>query len=100
MEFTNYSRGRRLAPQASGGAAAHLLHHLLDEAKSRADATMMLEEIEQNPRAVALYSRHGFCEISRLRRWARGIRRRRLLAIEFSPRTVTPIPDAAGPSTR
>jgi hypothetical protein len=32
---------------------------------------MMLEVIEQNPRAIALYRRHGFREITRLVGWRR-----------------------------
>lgn len=56
---------------AGAGAAAHLLEQLFAEAEARGDKTMMLEVIEQNPRAHALYRRHGFREITRLLSWRR-----------------------------
>ena len=46
--------GMALIPSARGtGAAAHLLNHLFDEAKANADATMMLEVIDQARVTVA-----------------------------------------------
>jgi ribosomal protein S18 acetylase RimI-like enzyme len=51
------------------GAAAFLLSHLLDEAKARADETMVLECFEQNAPALALYRRHKFKEVGRLFGW-------------------------------
>jgi ribosomal protein S18 acetylase RimI-like enzyme len=53
------------------GAAAFLLSHLLDEAKTRGDETMMLECFEQNEPALALYRRHKFKEVGRLFGWRR-----------------------------
>ena len=64
--------GMALIESARGtGAAGFLLEHLLEEASARGDATMMLEVIEQNPRALSLYRRHGFRQISRLLGWRR-----------------------------
>jgi ribosomal protein S18 acetylase RimI-like enzyme len=64
--------GMAIIPSARGsGAAGHLLSHLFEEAHANGDATMMLEVIEQNPRAIALYRRHGFREITRLVGWRR-----------------------------
>ena len=51
------------------GAADFLMRHLLDEAQARGDRAMMLEVIEQNPRAHRFYQRHGFREITRLVGW-------------------------------
>ena len=57
-------------PTARGtGAASHLLLHLLEEARGRKDCAMVLEVIEQNPRAHRFYQRHGFREIARLEGW-------------------------------
>ena len=65
--------GMAIIPSARGtGAARQLLDHLVDEARGRGDAAMMLEVIEQNPRAVALYRRHGFHEITKLLSWRRN----------------------------
>lgn len=62
-----------LIPSARGtGAAGQLLLHLLEEGRSRGDAAMVLEVIEQNPRALALYRREGFREIVRLLGWRRA----------------------------
>ncbi len=59
-----------IVPEARGtGAANRLLQHLLGEARSRGDKTMMLEVIQQNPPAVALYRRHGFQELGGLFGW-------------------------------
>jgi ribosomal protein S18 acetylase RimI-like enzyme len=55
--------GRRL------GAGRFLMSHLLNEAKARGDATMVLEVIEQNAPAVALYRSCDFREVSRLFGW-------------------------------
>ncbi|AKQ67511.1 Acetyltransferase, gnat family [Myxococcus hansupus] len=51
-------RNRRL-----GGA---MLRPLMDEARARGDARMVLEVIEQNAPAVALYTRLGFQRVRRL----------------------------------
>ena len=59
--------GMALIPEARGtGAAAYLLRALFDDAKDNGDEAMVLEVIEQNPRAIAFYRRHGFREITRL----------------------------------
>jgi ribosomal protein S18 acetylase RimI-like enzyme len=64
--------GMAIIPSARGtGAAGHLLAHLFEEARANGDPMMMLEVIEQNPRAIALYRRHGFREITRLVGWRR-----------------------------
>jgi ribosomal protein S18 acetylase RimI-like enzyme len=64
--------GMAIIPSARGsGVAGYLLSHLFEEAQANRDATMMLEVIEQNPRAIALYRRHGFREITRLVGWRR-----------------------------
>src|SRR4051812_38532260 len=65
----NVSRlsGMALVPPARGtGAAAHLLEHLFAEAEANGDRAMLLEVIEQNPRAQAVYQRHGFRQLTRL----------------------------------
>ncbi len=46
-----------------GGA---MLHPLLEDARARGDARMLLEVIEQNAPAVALYTRLGFQRVRRL----------------------------------
>lgn len=62
-----------LLPEARGtGAAAFLLDHLCAEGKNRGDEAMVLEVIEQNPRAHAFYRRCGFRELTRLAGWRRG----------------------------
>ncbi len=53
------------------GVARGLLLHLLEEARARRDRMMVLEVIEQNPAACALYRREGFREIGRLCGWRR-----------------------------
>ena len=53
------------------GAAAYLLSQLLEEAKTRGDAAMMLEVFEQNIPALVLYRRYGFTETARLFGWRR-----------------------------
>lgn len=58
-------------PMRGSGAASFLLDHLLEDAGIRGDAAMMLEVIEQNPRACALYQRHQFHELTRLVGWRR-----------------------------
>ena len=64
--------GMGIVPSARGtGAAGHLLAHLLGEARQRQDAAMILEVIQQNPRAVALYRRHRFREMGNLLGWRR-----------------------------
>ncbi|MEO8043554.1 MAG: GNAT family N-acetyltransferase [Spartobacteria bacterium] len=54
------------------GVAVALLRHLLEEARARGDRMMVLEVIEQNPPACALYRREGFRETGRLRGWRRA----------------------------
>lgn len=62
--------GMALVPEARGtGAAAFLLESLCEEAKARRESAMLLEVIEQNPRAHAFYRRHGFRELGRLAGW-------------------------------
>jgi GNAT superfamily N-acetyltransferase len=51
------------------GAAAFVLSALIEEAQSRGDQAMILEVIEQNPPAVALYQAHGFGSLTRLIGW-------------------------------
>ena len=65
--------GMGIIPEARGtGAARHLMARLFEDAEERADEAMMLEVIEQNPRAHALYRRHGFRETGRLLGWRRS----------------------------
>src|SRR5450755_1198367 len=65
--------GMGIVPAARGtGAAGKLLDHLFAEMKSRRDEAMTLEVIQQNPRAIALYRRHGFRETAQLFGWRRG----------------------------
>jgi len=51
------------------GAAGFVLECLLEEAKQRGDEAMVLEVIEQNPPAIALYRSHGFDSMMRLQGW-------------------------------
>ncbi len=51
------------------GAAGFVLSTLMEEAKLRGDAAMILEVIEQNPPAVKLYQAHGFRSLGRLLGW-------------------------------
>lgn len=53
------------------GVARGLLLHLLEEARARRDRMMVLEVIEQNPAACALYRREGFRKMGRLCGWRR-----------------------------
>ena len=63
--------GMALIPSARGtGAAAELLLHLFEDAKANRDEAMILEVIEQNPRAIAFYRRHGFRELTAAGRMA------------------------------
>lgn len=65
--------GMGVVPEARGsGAARALIEKLLEEGEERADDAMVLEVIEQNPRARALYRRHGFRELGRLLGWRRS----------------------------
>ena len=65
--------GMGIVPEARGtGAARALVDKLLEEGEERGDEAMMLEVIEQNPRAHAVYRRHGFREIGRLAGWRRS----------------------------
>ena len=60
-----------LAASRRTGVARGLLRHLLDEAKARGDRMMVLEVIEQNPPAYALYKKEGFRALTRLCGWRR-----------------------------
>ena len=65
--------GMGIVPEARGsGAARILIEKLLEEGEQRGDGAMLLEVIEQNPRAHAVYRRHGFREIGRLLGWRRS----------------------------
>lgn len=65
--------GMGIIPDARGsGAARALLDKLFSEAEERGDEAMVLEVIEQNPRAVALYRRHDFRDLARLTGWRRS----------------------------
>lgn len=54
------------------GVARTLLLQLLEEAKGRGDRAMILEVIEQNPSARALYLRASFRELNQLSGWRRA----------------------------
>ena len=65
--------GMGIVPEARGsGAARMLMEKLLEEGEQRGDEAMVLEVIEQNPRAHALYRRYGFRELGRLLGWRRS----------------------------
>ena len=65
--------GMGIVPEARGsGAARALIEKLLEEGEQRGDEAMVLEVIEQNPRAHAVYRRHGFRELGRLLGWRRS----------------------------
>ena len=65
--------GMGVVPEARGsGAARMLIEKLLEEGEQRGDEAMLLEVIEQNPRAHAVYRRHGFRERGRLCGWRRS----------------------------
>jgi GNAT superfamily N-acetyltransferase len=65
--------GMGIVPAARGsGAAGYLLDRVLEEAKERGDRAMILEVIQQNPRAHALYRGRGFAEIDQLLGWRRA----------------------------
>ena len=65
--------GMGIVPEARGsGAARALIEKLFAEADERGDEAMLLEVIEQNPRAVSLYRRHSFRELGRLTGWRRS----------------------------
>ena len=51
------------------GAAAFVLTRLVEEAQKRGDMAMILEVIEQNPAAVALYRSNDFRSLGRLFGW-------------------------------
>ena len=59
------ARARRKA------VARQILLQLLEEARGRSDRAMVLEVIEQNPAAVALYRSENFREIAKLFGWRR-----------------------------
>lgn len=80
--------GMGVVPAARGsGAADFLIEHLVAEGQERGDEAMVLELIEQNPRAHVLYRRHQFAEIDRLFGW-----RRAATAGNTNPMPVTEIP--------
>ncbi|MEO5719145.1 MAG: GNAT family N-acetyltransferase [Chthoniobacterales bacterium] len=60
-----------IAAARRSGIARRLLAHLLEEAEERADRMMVLEVIEQNSPADALYRSSGFSEVTRLLGWRR-----------------------------
>ncbi len=60
------------APARRRGVAQRLLGQLLEEARHRSDRAMVLEVIEQNPAAVALYEKEGFRVLTRLCGWRRA----------------------------
>lgn len=62
-----------VASARRAGVAQGLLLHLLEEARARRDRRMVLEVIEQNPAACALYRREGFREMGRLCGWRRPV---------------------------
>ena len=65
--------GMGVVPEARGtGAARMLIEKLLEEGEQRGDEAMVLEVIEQNPRAHAVYRRHAFRELGRLLGWRRS----------------------------
>ena len=65
--------GMGIVPEARGsGAAGALVEKLFAEADERGDEAVVLEVIEQNPRAHSLYRRHGFRELARLTGWRRS----------------------------
>lgn len=50
-----------VAPEARGqGVGSALLHAIMEEARTRGYASVRLDVIDTNPRARALYERHGF----------------------------------------
>lgn len=49
-----------IGPARRQGLARRLMHRLLEESRERGEAAMMLEVIQQNPAAVALYESLGF----------------------------------------
>lgn len=68
----NVSRlaGMGVTPGARGtGAVDLLMERLLEEARARQDHAMVLECFEQNPRALAVYRRHGFEIVGRMPGW-------------------------------
>ena len=65
--------GMGVVPSARrSGVARRLLTHLLEEAQARGDQALMLEVIEQNPAARALYIQKGFRETEHLLGWRRA----------------------------
>ncbi|HEX4664962.1 MAG TPA: GNAT family N-acetyltransferase [Chthoniobacterales bacterium] len=62
-----------IAPARRTGVGRALLLQLLAEANTRADRAMMLEVIEQNPSAHALYREERFREMGRLLGWRRAV---------------------------
>ena len=72
----NVSRigGMGVVPEVRrAGVARRLLVHLLEEAQTRGDQTMVLEVIEQNPAAHRLYAQQGFCQTGYLSGWRRKV---------------------------
>jgi ribosomal protein S18 acetylase RimI-like enzyme len=58
-----------IASSRRSGAAMFTVNQLLNDAKQRSDQAVVLEVIEQNPPAVALYRSCGFREITKLLGW-------------------------------
>ena len=56
------------------GVARQLLQHLIAEARERSDEAIVLEVIEQNPAAHALYKGAGFRDVAHLLGWRRTAR--------------------------
>lgn len=65
--WTSRLAGMAVVPEArKKGAGRALMAHLLDEARARSEREMVLEVIEQNAPAVALYEKCGFEKVRRL----------------------------------
>ncbi len=65
--------GMALVPAARGsGAGDALFAAVLSDAQTAGDEALLLEVIEQNPRAHAFYRRHGFRNLGRLGGWRRA----------------------------
>ena len=71
MAFARLAGMGVLASTRRSGVARRLLGRLLEEARARGDRAMLLEVIEQNPAACALYEKEGFQRVTRLGGWRR-----------------------------
>jgi GNAT superfamily N-acetyltransferase len=74
------------------GIARRLMLHLREEAKARGDAMMVLEVIEQNPAANALYRSENFREVDRLLGWRRAAKAPERQPLPEPPAAVHEIP--------